>query len=117
LTGSQIRENVFRISKASQPCVKSHSRFTCNRDALLANSFIKEDYENSNHTRVYIGEWHTHSEQNPKPSSIDCNSIIMNYKTSKLVIPILIMIIVGTIGFHISIYDGKAFYIIKPFII
>ncbi len=117
LTGSQINENVIRISKASPPCVKSHSRFTCKRDALLANSYIKEDYENSNHTRVYIGEWHTHPEHDPKPSLVDINSLISNFNTAKLAIPLLIMMIIGIDDIYISVYDGTKFFFIKPIIL
>lgn len=117
LTGSQITENVFRISNASPPCVKCNSRFSCKRDASLANLFIEEDYNTSDHTRVYIGEWHTHPQQNPMPSEVDCNSIIFNYNSATLAIPILFMLIIGNDSIHISVYDGMTFHIVKPIII
>lgn len=109
LTGSQIGDNCFRISKASPPCVKKNSRCGCERDANQANAFIASDFEQSEQTRVYIGEWHTHPEPHPTPSAIDCKSIIMNYHTAKRAMPFLIMIIVGLESLYINEYDGEKF--------
>ena len=109
LTGSQIGDNCFRISKASPPCVKKNSRCGCERDANQANAFIASDFEQSEQTRVYIGEWHTHPEPHPTPSAIDCNSIIMNYHTAKRAMPFLIMIIVGLETLYINVFDGEKF--------
>ena len=84
------------------------------RDAIKANKFIEEDYRISEHTHFYIGEWHTHPENNPKPSAIDYNSIRDNYHTASLVAPFLVMIIVGTQTFHLSVYNGNRFIEIEP---
>lgn len=109
LTGSQVGDNCFRISKASPPCVKKNSCYSCERDAKQANAFIASDFELSDQTRVYIGEWHTHPEQHPKPSAIDFNSIKMNYHTAKRALPFLVMIIVGLESLYASVYDGERF--------
>lgn len=89
--------------------MKKHTRCGCERDATIANKFIEEDYEQSEHTRFYIGEWHTHPENNPKPSSIDYSSIKSTYQTASLVVPFLFMIIVGAQAFHVNVYDGNRF--------
>ena len=114
LMGIQVGDNLYRISKISPPCIKSHARCGCERDAAMANRFIEEDYNQSEYTRFYIGEWHTHPEDNPTPSSIDYSSIKDNYQSASLVVPFLIMIIVGTVSFHISIYNGDKFVKIDP---
>lgn len=114
LTGAQIGDNCYRISKNSHPCVKKHTRCGCERDAVMANQFIEEDYKNSEHTRFYIGEWHTHPESIPTPSAVDYRSIKENYQTALLVAPFLFMIIVGTQSFHISVYNGKDFVEVHP---
>ena len=114
LMGTQVGDNLYRISKISPPCIKSHARCGCERDAAMANRFIEEDYNQSEYTRFYIGEWHTHPEDNPTPSSIDYSSIKDNYQSASLVVPFLIMIIVGTVSFHISIYNGDKFVKIDP---
>lgn len=56
--GTQVGDNRYIISKISPPRIKKHSRCGCERDATVANQFIEEDYEQSEHTRFYIGEWH-----------------------------------------------------------
>lgn len=111
LMGAQIDDNRYRISKISPPCVKRHTRCGCERDAAMANQFIEEDYEQSEHTRFYIGEWHTHPEDNPTPSAVDYNSIEDNYQTASLVVSFMIMIIVGTEAFHVSVFNGKKFVV------
>jgi len=109
LTGSQIDDKTFRISKVSPPCVAHNSRCGCERDASKANEFISLDYEESEHTRVYVGEWHTHPERHPSPSNTDNKAIINNFANSDLAFPFLVMIIVGTESLYMSIYDGKGF--------
>ena len=117
LTGSQIDEKTFRISKVSPPCVAHNSRCGCVRDAVKANEFISLDYAESEHTRVYVGEWHTHPEKNPSPSGTDYNSIISNFVTSEICVSFLLMIIVGTKSIYYSIYNGSEFVTIVPQIV
>ena len=117
LMGTQFGENSYRISRISPPCIKRHSRCGCELDATLANHFIEEDYEKSGHTRFYIGEWHTHPENIPIPSSIDYNSIEDNYQTASLVVPFLLMIIVGMESFYVSVYNGKKHIKIEPMLV
>ena len=117
LTGSQIDDKTFRISKVSPPCVAHNSRCGCERDASKANEFICLDYEESEHTRVYVGEWHTHPEKNPFPSGTDYNSIINNFISSKICVPFLLMIIVGTESIYYSIYNGAVFVKMEPQIV
>ena len=117
LMGIQVGDNLYRISKISPPCIKSNARCGCERDAAMANRFIEEDYNQSEYTRFYIGEWHTHPENNPTPSTVDYSSIEDNYQTASLVAPFLFMIVVGTESVHISIYNGKKFAKVEPKIV
>lgn len=114
LTGIKVNEKTYRICKVSPPCVKSHSRCGCERDAEKANLFITEDYEASEQTRTYIGEWHTHPENAPIPSSVDYHSIENNFYSASHTAPFLIMIIVGLETIHYSAYNGERFWRIKP---
>lgn len=109
LTGSQINELTFRICKVSPPCVAQNSRWGCERETSHANEFIRSDYEISGHTRVYVGEWHTHPEPNPTPSSTDVSSIIKNYNSTSRSVPFLMMFIVGTEFINCSIYTDRGF--------
>ena len=117
LTGSQIGENCFRISKVSPPCVARNSHCGCERDAKAANAFIAQDFEQSGHTRIYIGEWHTHPETHPAPSGTDRKSIIKTFSTSDIGVPFLIMAIVGTCSIYFSVYNGKEFKVITPIVL
>lgn len=117
LTGSQIGKKRFRISKVSPPCVAQNSRCGCERDAKVANAFISQNFEQSGHTRIYIGEWHTHPEPNPKPSETDRHSIVKAFSTSDISVPFLIMAIVGTCSIYFSVYDGKDFFVITPVVL
>lgn len=117
LTGSQIGNNYFRISKVSPPCIAQNSRCRCERDAKAANAFISQDFEQSGHTRIYIGEWHTHPEPNPTPSGTDRNSIVKTFFTSDIGIPFLIMAIIGTSSIYFSVYNGKEFKVITPVVL
>lgn len=114
LTGSKINDKIYRISKVSPTCVASNTRCRCERDAKKANTFIKEDYEQSGHTRSYMGEWHTHPEPYPHPSWTDFSSIANTFKESALDYPFLIMAIVGTESLYLSVYDGRNFNVIQP---
>lgn len=117
LTGIKVGNKTFRICKVSPPCVRSHSRCGCLRDADLANQFLKEDYEASEQTRTYIGEWHTHPESDPTPSRVDIQSVENNYLTARHAAPFLFMIIVGTTSLYISVYNGDKFEKIEPAIV
>ena len=117
VTGSQIGESKFRISNVSPPCVVKNGHYGCELDATRGNEFIEQDYEVSGQTRFYIGEWHTHPEQNPHPSQTDFNSIIKSFNSAQLSVPLLIMIIVGTEHLYFNVYDGGHFKIIEPEIV
>ena len=84
---------------------------------LILYSLLTQFNLHPPHTRFYIGEWHTHPEDKPKPSAVDYNSIKNNYHTALLVVPLLLMIIVGTQTFHICVYNGKKFVEVVPKIV
>lgn len=108
LTGSIISDDRYRLSNVSEPCTEfnTSNRYCCIRDAAKANDFIKKEFEVSNHTRVYMGEWHTHPENHPTPSVIDINSIIEIYNKSEIVIAGVVLVIVGLKSNYYGFYDG-----------
>ncbi|WP_255495455.1 Mov34/MPN/PAD-1 family protein [Dysgonomonas sp. 521] len=79
LLGSEINEKYYRINRVSEPCmlIDRSSKCGCIRNANKANEIIKREFESSNHTRFYLGEWHTHPEDNPTPSTVDISSCII----------------------------------------
>lgn len=114
VTGSQIGESKFRISNVSPPYVVKNGHYGCELDATRGNEFIKQDYEVSEQTRFYMGEWHTHPEQNPHPSQTDYDSIIKSFTYAQLSVPLLVMIIVGTEDVYYGVYNGSVFEKIEP---
>ena len=111
-TGSLTQTGIYRINRISPSCSlkDSKSPHMCVRDANIANEFIKQDYEASNQTRVYIGEWHTHPEENPTPSALDRTSIIDIFKNSTLPFKFLFFAIVGYKSIYWGCYDGHKIF-------
>lgn len=75
--------------------IEGATRIGCERDANLANAFIQEQYEQSEHTCIYMGEWHTHPESNPTPSGVDVSSAIRIAYLPDNDLPFVILCIVG----------------------
>lgn len=110
LFASQISDDCLRINSVSSFCVvqTSASKCSCKLDTEKANAVVVEEFEKSNHTRFYIGEWHTHPEDNPTPSIQDINSIKKSYQRNELVIPnLLFMAIVGMKSICWKTYNGS----------
>lgn len=109
LFGSQVSEDKIRINSVSESCSIqiSAKKYSCELDVTKANLLIAEEYEKSNHTRFYIGEWHTHPEDNPSPSSRDICSIKQSYVKNTMAIQnLIIMAIVGRKSICWKKYDG-----------
>lgn len=119
--GSVIDDKHYRINSVSESCrVKGKSTTCgCERDATKANEMIRREYEVSEHTRVYFGEWHTHPEDEPIPSFRDTSSInelVLSIDVDKS-IDGLILAIVGREDIYWGFHDGSQLHKIKPIII
>lgn len=116
LFGSQVSDRKIRINSISESCCDNTSalKCSCHLDVAKANKLIEEEFSKSNQTRFYIGEWHTHPEDNPSPSYQDLNSLKESYYKNKLVISnLILMAIIGRKDICWNIYDGKEFHKIK----
>ena len=112
----RVYENEIRIKKASIPTIfDSSSRYKFNRHKNSAQLFTDYEFENSGGTIIYLGEWHTHPENTPIPSSTDIKMIITQFRKNKINEDFLIMIIVGLIDIYIGFYDGKTLIKLKGF--
>lgn len=104
----QVTDNEVYILKITTPNKfdrASRYSFDCNKDA--AQVIINYEFLNSSQKTIYIGEWHTHSENFPSPSGVDKNMINNQYFKNKINEPFLILIIQGIKGLYVAIYDGK----------
>ena len=60
-----------------------------------AQKKINKSWKISKGSLIYLGEWHTHYEDNPKPSRDDVNMIKRALKNTEMEIDFLYLIIVG----------------------
>ena len=104
-----IARNELKILDSTQPNVFDiHRRYNFIRNIFGHQFLINNKYNSSNGKINYIGEWHTHSEINPKPSKTDIKTLIKIRKYKNVKFPV-IMIIVGQkntywIGININGY-------------
>jgi integrative and conjugative element protein (TIGR02256 family) len=97
-----IRETHFDVRCITIPYPKD----ICRRTAFYRNDekhiiFLEETLKKSNGRIVYLGEWHTHPEKNPIPSSIDIQE--WNHIKSTRNYP-LVFLILGLESFYIKRY-------------
>jgi integrative and conjugative element protein (TIGR02256 family) len=107
----QIKDNKVYILKISVPNKfdrASRHGFECNKDA--AQIIMDYEFYNSGGRSIYIGEWHTHPEEIPKPSGDDKVMIKEQFRKNKLNEPFLILLIQGLTGLYIALYDGKSLH-------
>ena len=77
----EVSKSSIIIKKASIPTQFDKSnRFKFIRNKKSAQIFTDYEFYNSGGTVIYIGEWHTHPENHPSPSSIDINMIKTQFK-------------------------------------
>ena len=80
------------------------TRATFYRKKKTHQQIIDKEWEDSNHTCTYLGEWHTHPESYPSPSCID--EFNWKRKLTKDVVDsdYMFFLIVGT--FEIKMWEG-----------
>lgn len=121
LLGSVVGSLHYRINGVSDSCCIEGKASTCGciRDFQKANMVIKHEFETSAHTRIYFGEWHTHPEDNPRPSGRDeasIKEIVLSTEVDDSVIG-LILAIVGRKRIYWGFHNGYSLYKIEPNII
>lgn len=81
-------------------------RFFFERDVKRAQCIVNDAWQKSNGKLVYIGEWHTHPETIPTPSSTDKQLIRNMLRDTKMEINFLFLTIVGTSDFFVGLQKG-----------
>lgn len=67
-----LESNDLVVDEATEPNKRDRrSRFFFWRSKKDAQKRIDDAWARTNQTRVYLGEWHTHPEDDPTPSCID----------------------------------------------
>ena len=76
LAGHPLENGDFIITNASGPGPKAtHSATKFEKDVEYCQKFLDELFINSKKQIVYIGEWHSHPNENNKPSGTDLKSL------------------------------------------
>lgn len=108
LMGYVLKENVFAINDISVPTkFDKASRYNFTRSKENAQLILNKAFKSSNGKQIYLGEWHTHPEDYPSPSSLDLKSIIQQFLGNVLNSPVIFMLIYGRKGIYIT-YINKS---------
>lgn len=84
------------VDEATEPTGEDRrGRFSFNRAKAAAQRYINLVWRQSGSTRVYLGEWHTHPEDDPTPSDHDLENWRRIAKKAKYDQDYLIFVIVG----------------------
>ncbi|MCC2382016.1 Mov34/MPN/PAD-1 family protein [Bacillus cereus] len=91
------------IEQVSEPaCEDESGRYFFVRNVERAQKIINSAWESSNGELIYLGEWHTHPEPMPSPSSTDRTLIRNMLRDSKMRIDFLFMVIIGQKGIYVG---------------
>ncbi len=112
LLGSIVGKKIYVVKASIPNKFDKATRTSFLRDKDIAQVIVDYEFENSNSTMFYLGEWHTHPENYPTPSGQDKHMTIEQFNKSRLAQPFSIMLIQGIKGIYIALYDGKK--IIEP---
>lgn len=67
-----VRCNHFEVLHITAPCPKDiQSRYYFERNDVKHIKILEKFRKKSNNQICYLGEWHTHAEDYPKPSQLD----------------------------------------------
>lgn len=106
LMGYYIDDYSFFISDLTIPSnYDKSSRFNFIRSFINAQKFINHFFKSSRGKKIYLGEWHTHPEKSPTPSSTDLVSFEKQLKKNKLNSKFIFMIIIGIEGIYAASYS------------
>lgn len=95
-----VRKNHFDVRYITPPCLRDHqSRFYFERKDRKHIQILKSYLKKSNGEICYLGEWHTHPEDHPNPSSIDINEWSKIRRKRKYSI---VFLIIGRKGFYLG---------------
>jgi integrative and conjugative element protein (TIGR02256 family) len=79
--------------------------FDRSRDA--AQAIVNSSWERSAGELIYLGEWHTHRESQPKPSRRDSAMIRNMLRQTEMTIDYLVLVVVGTQEIWVGMDDGR----------
>jgi integrative and conjugative element protein (TIGR02256 family) len=92
----KVYKDFILVDSVSEPSSEDKSgRFYFFRNVEKAQRIIEDAWNNSQGERIYLGEWHTHPETNPTPSTDDRKLLNNLFKDTRMEIDFLLMTIIG----------------------
>jgi integrative and conjugative element protein (TIGR02256 family) len=110
LLGRLIHEtNDVVVDEATEPTGEDRrGRYFFNRAKAAAQRYINLVWGLSGSTRIYLGEWHTHPEDDPSPSDHDLGNWRRIAKKAKYDQDFLIFVIVGRKKIRVWVCDKRS---------
>lgn len=102
---------LLKITKPQTTDIRRRHSF--DRSSIRHSDIAITEWKDSNGYIDYLGEWHTHPEENPQPSQIDITemSLIASSRKSNL----MLSVIVGTEHLWVGAYQEKCLIKLTPF--
>lgn len=102
---------LLKITKPQTADIRRRHSF--DRRSVRHSDIAISEWKDSNGCIDYLGEWHTHPEENPQQSQIDISemSLIASSQKSNL----MLSVIVGTEHLWVGAYQEKCFAKLNPF--
>lgn len=103
------------IERLSTPSAEDRSgRYFFERSVAKAQRIVNEAWKESGGEVIYLGEWHTHPEQVPRPSDTDRRLIRRMLSDSKMEIDRLFLVIVGLHGWYVACQNETTLTALTP---
>ncbi len=102
----KVTSDTVQMQRLSVPTeLDKCSRMNFERHRLSAQIVINHEYANSYGQVTYLGEWHTHPEDHPSPSTTDIKMIKQQFTQNKIHTDFLILLIQGRKGLYIGMVN------------
>lgn len=106
-----VESDTIFVAKASDGGPNAmHEEFNFRADPNYIDMFIDMEYANSGEKLKYLGEWHTHPQVHPEPTSKDLNSLEEIALSAN---DCTILLIIGAVGFELKNFLAQSIAIIK----
>jgi len=107
LRPSRNQITITHILESEMHLSSSHN---INLNVKYLQKKMNDIWEKNHGTITYLGDWHSHPENNPSPSIIDYCTFIKNFYTSHFDHNILIYLILGNKSIWSRAFNGSSFY-------
>ncbi|MBI5205518.1 MAG: Mov34/MPN/PAD-1 family protein [Nitrospirae bacterium] len=104
----KIFENKITIKAITTPDSRDKAGLAFfNRSRRKAQDIVNKTWNYSKGEKIYLGEWHTHSESCPQPSPTDKSMIRTMLRDSIMEIDFLLTVIVGIDDYWVGLQKGN----------